>query len=83
MVAVDVRSVDRITYNVECKNWIVSIPPSVVHSFTAVTHETGANIGFVVSTCGPLVSGGAVCEEYKYYRLTYFELQQRYFEAWW
>mgnify|MGYP001352841085 CR=1 FL=1 len=47
--AIDPGSVDSIQYVVECKNWKNSIPQSVVHSFTTVMHEVGANIGYIIS----------------------------------
>lgn len=50
--AVDEKSVDKIRYIVECKNWGTAIPQTVVHAFTTVMHETGANIGFIVSHHG-------------------------------
>ncbi len=81
--AIDEKSVDRIEYIVECKNWSASIPQSVVHSFTTVMQETGANIGFIVSKKG--LQSGAI----KYTKntnvigLTYQELQDRYFNVWW
>lgn len=81
--AVDERSVDKISYVVECKNWSNSIPQHVVHAFTSIMHETGANIGFVVSKVG--VQSGA--EQYtrstNITGLTFEELQYRYFEPWW
>lgn len=52
VLAIDGRSVDRIKYIVECKNWGNTIPQSVVHSFTTVMGETGANIGFIISQHG-------------------------------
>ncbi len=42
--AIDIGSVDSIQYVVECKNWKNSIPQSVVHAFTTIMHEVGANI---------------------------------------
>jgi hypothetical protein len=81
--AVDGRSVDKISYVVECKNWGSAIPKHVVHSFTTVMHETGVNIGFIISKYG-LQSGA---EQYTHSTnitgLTYLEFQQRYFKAWW
>ena len=83
VLAVDLGSVDKIKYIVECKNWAASIPQSVVHSFTTVMHETGANIGFIISKHG-LQSGA---EEYtrntNIEGLTYLEFQKRYFDIWW
>lgn len=81
--AIDVRSVDKIRYIVECKNWGSAVPQSVVHSFTTVMHETGANIGFIISKHG--LQHGA--KRYTYNTnivgMTYLEFQQKYFEVWW
>lgn len=81
--AVDEASVDKIEYIVECKNWNSAIPQTVVHAFTAVMHETGANIGFIVSKVG-LQSGAVMYTECTNISgLTYLELQARYFRPWW
>lgn len=81
--ATDENSVDNITYIVECKNWSSAIPKNVVHSFTTVMQETGANIGYIVSQHG-LQSGA---DEYTRHTnitgLTYQALQERYFNVWW
>jgi restriction system protein len=80
--AVDEKSVDKIRYAVECKNWNVLVPQSVVHSFTTVMHEIGANIGFIISKKG--LQSGAI----KYTKntnilgMTYSEFQERYFQVW-
>lgn len=81
--AVDNRSVDKIRYIVECKNWSEAIPQSVVHSFTTVMHETGANIGFIVSKHG--LQSGAIqyTANTNIKGITYEELQKRYFNIWW
>jgi hypothetical protein len=81
--AVDQNSVDKIQYIVECKNWGDAIPQTVVHSFTTVMHETGANLGFIVSKYG-LQSGATQYTEHTNIRgLTYEDLQRRYFNVWW
>lgn len=81
--ATDEKSVDNIAYIVECKNWGSAIPKTVVHAFTTVMQETGANIGYIVSQYG-LQSGA---EEYTSHTnitgLTYQALQERYFNVWW
>lgn len=81
--AVDDTNLDKTTYIVECKNWDTAIPQSVVHAFTTVMHETGANIGLIVSKFG-LQSGS---ERYTHSTnitgLTYGELQARYLRLWW
>lgn len=81
--AVDHRSLDKIKYIVECKNWNVAVPQSVVHSFTTVMHETGGNIGFIVSKYGLQSGAKQYTRNTNIIGLTYLELQQRYFEAWW
>lgn len=81
--AVDEKSVDRILYLVECKNWAARVPQSVVHSFTTVMHETGANIGFIVSREGFQSGARDYLRNTNIVGLTYLELQQRYFEQWW
>lgn len=81
--AVDHRSLDKIKYIVECKNWNAAVPQSVVHSFTTVMHETGANIGFIVSKNGLQSGAKQYTRNTNIVGLTYLELQQRYFEAWW
>lgn len=81
--ATDKKSIGNITYIVECKNWGSAIPKTVVHAFTTVMQETGANIGYMVSQHG-LQSGA---EEYTHHTnitgLTYQALQERYFNVWW
>lgn len=81
--AIDRRSLDKIKYIVECKNWNSAVPQSVVHSFTTVMHETGANIGFIVSKHGLQSGAEQYTRNTNITGLTYLQLQQRYFEAWW
>lgn len=83
VLATDVRSVDKIRYIVECKNWGSSIPQTVVHSFTTVMHETGANIGFIISKHGLQQGAKQYTQNTNIIGMTYLEFQQRYFEAWW
>lgn len=72
-----------IKYIVECKNWSNSIPQSVVHSFTTVMHETGANIGFIVTKQGLQQGAIQYTKNTNIVGMTYLEFQERYFEAWW
>lgn len=83
VLAIDVQSVDKIKYIVECKNWGNAIPQSVVHSFTTVMAETGANIGFIISKHGLQSGAKAYTRNTNIVGLTYLEFQQRYFGAWW
>ncbi|NLS14489.1 restriction endonuclease [Vibrio sp. SM6] len=83
VLAIDGQSVDKIKYIVECKNWESAIPQSVVHSFTTVMAETGANIGFIISKHGLQSGAKEYTRNTNIVGLTYLEFQQRYFEAWW
>jgi len=81
--AVDEKSVDKIRYVVECKNWAASIPQSVVHAFTSVMSETGANIGFIVSKKGLQSGAKEFTNNTNIIGLTFEDFQSRYFEPWW
>lgn len=83
VLAIDVRSVDKIRYIVECKNWGSAVPQSVVHSFTTVMQETGANIGLIISKHGLQQGAKRYTESTNIVGMTYLEFQKRYFEAWW
>lgn len=83
VLAVDRHSLDKTKYIVECKNWSSPVPQSVVHSFTTVMHETGANIGFIISKHGMQSGARQYTRNTNIVGLTYLEFQQRYFEAWW
>jgi restriction system protein len=80
--AIDENSVDKISYVVECKNWKRRIPQSVVHSFTTVMHEVGANIGYIVSR--EALQPGAVryLQNTNVRAFTYAQFQEHYFPAW-
>ncbi len=76
VLATDVRSVDKIRYIVECKNWGSSIPQTVVHSFTTVMHETGANIGFIISKHGLQQGAKQYTQNTNIIGMTYLEFQK-------
>lgn len=80
--AVDENSVDKIKYLIECKNWSSPIPQTVVHSFTTVMREVGANIGFIVSRNGLQAGALDYTNHTNIIGLTYKEFQARYFETW-
>jgi len=81
--AVDENSVDRISYIVECKNWSKAVPQHVVHSFTTVMHECGANIGFIVSKQQAQAGALRYTDNTNIECLTYQSIQERYFPMWW
>jgi len=80
--AIDTNSVDQIKYIVECKNWKAKIPQSVVHAFTTVMHETGGNIGFIISQTGFQTGAEGYTKNTNIKGLTYLEFQKRYFNIW-
>src|SRR5690349_3423320 len=36
----------------ECKHWNRRVPKTVVHAFRTVVHDSGANLGFIISDSG-------------------------------
>lgn len=81
--AVDTSSIERIRYLVECKNWSHPIPQTVIHSFTTVMHETGGNIGFIISKAGFQSGAMSYLQNTNILGLTYIDFQTRYFPLWW
>jgi len=80
--AIDPGSVDSIQYVVECKNWKSSVPQSVVHSFTTVMHEVGANIGYIVSKQGFQKGADEYLRNTNIKGITYVEFQNHYIGVW-
>ena len=80
--AVDNNSVDKIIYVVECKNWTSAIPKSVVHSFTTVMHEVGANVGYIISQKGLQTGTKEYIKNTNISGITYEEFQRKYFPVW-
>lgn len=80
--AIDTKSVDKIKYIVECKNWSSSIPQTVVHAFTTVLHETGGNVGYIISKQG--LQSGAIeyTKNTNIQGITFLEFQLKYFFTW-
>ncbi len=81
--AIDPRSVDKIRYVVECKNWTRPVSQRDVHAFSTVMQETGGNIGFIVSRAGFQSGAHAYTTNTNISLLTYPEFQRRYFPMWW
>lgn len=77
--AYDPNSLDKIRYIIECKNWNKKVPQNVIHSFTTVMQETGANIGYIISKKG-FQNGAKEYINYTNIRLfSYDEFQNHYF----
>jgi len=80
--AVDAKSLDHITYVIECKNWRSAIPQTTVHSLTTVMHEIGANIGYLISRQGLQSGAISYLQSTNMRALTYLEFQQHYLSPW-
>ena len=80
--AVDPRSIDKITYVVECKNWCIPVNQSVIHAFTTVMSEIGSNIGYIVSKAG-FQNGAIRYTNHTNIKLfSFIELQNHYYKSW-
>lgn len=79
----DEKSVEKIQYVIECKNWNTSIPQSVVHSFTTVMHETGGHIGFIISKLGLQSGAKQYLNHTNIYGMSFSDFQNRYLSTWW
>jgi restriction system protein len=66
----------------ECKNWRMAAPKTVVHAFRTVVTDSGANIGFVISGAG-FQEGAIEAARYTNIRLvTWEEFQTVFVERW-
>jgi restriction system protein len=80
--AIDHSGSDGIVYIVECKNWQKSVNQEVVHAFTTVMHETGANVGLIVSRTGLQAGATGYTQSTNIRGMTYGEFQAKYFPMW-
>lgn len=80
--AVDLDSINKDIYIIECKWWNTQIPQTVIHAFTTVMSETGGNFGFIITKKG--IQSGAI----KYLKstnikaITFSGFQKLYFTNW-
>jgi restriction system protein len=66
----------------ECKYWKSKIPQHVIHSFRSVIQDSGANIGYIISTLG-FQSGSKKASAFTNIELlTWSEFQEKFFESW-
>ncbi len=79
---IDSKSVDQISYIVECKFWNKNIPQTVVHSFTTVMSETGGNIGYIISNKGFQKGAIEYLKNTNIIGLTFLDFQKKYFPIW-
>lgn len=80
--AIDPFSIDRIIYVIECKNWESKVPQTVIHSFTTVMQETGANVGYIISKSGFQKGANDYINNTSIINLTFSEFQKKYFKKW-
>lgn len=80
--AVDTNSIDKIKYIIECKNWASFIPQTVVHAFTTVMHESGGNIGYIISKRGLQPGAVGYTKNTNIQGITFSDFQEKYFQAW-
>jgi len=80
--AIDHGSVDQIRYIVECKNWKNPVSQNIVHAFTTVMHESGGNIGFIVSARGFQKGATGYTKNTNIICLSYDDFQLRYLDVW-
>lgn len=66
----------------ECKHWKNRVPQTVIHSFRTVVTDSGANIGYIISSAG-FQSGAFEAAEQSNIRLVTWEEFQLEFEASW
>ena len=80
--AIDTNSVDQISYIIECKNWNQAVNQSIIHAFTTVMHETGGDIGYIISKKG-FQAGAKEYSRYTNIRLfTFDDFQKHYLKIW-
>jgi len=66
----------------ECKHWRSAVPQTIIHSFRTVVADSGANIGYIVSSNG-FQSGSFKASELTNLELVTWEQFQAAFEASW
>jgi hypothetical protein len=86
-VAVDVFARETVkgrayTLLTECKNWTRNVPQTVIHAFRTVVAESGANIGYIVSSSGFQAGAFTAAELTNIRLLTWLEFQDDFEEAW-
>ena len=78
------EAVEGRTYTVlcECKNWTARVPQNVIHGFRTVVADSGANLGYIISTAG-FQSGALTATELTNVRLvTWPEFQTEFEPSW-
>lgn len=66
----------------ECKRWQRPVPKSVVHAFRTVVTETGANVGYIVSSRGFQSGARAAAQSTNIQLVTWEEFQAAFEQTW-
>lgn len=86
-VDIDIYAIDRtreprLVILCECKRWNTKVPQTVVHAFRTVVQETGAHVGYIISSAG--FQSGAVesAENTNVHLVTWDQFQKAFYERW-
>jgi len=87
VVDVDVHAVEtvkgrRLVLLAECKHWGTRVPKQIIHGFRTVVADSGANVGYIVSSSGFQSGAFTAAELTNVMLLTWAEFQGEFEEAW-
>jgi restriction system protein len=66
----------------ECKHWRNAVPQAVIHGFRTVVADAGANVGYLVSSCGFQAGAFTAAELTNLELVTWPEFQQAFEPSW-
>lgn len=66
----------------ECKYWKSKIPQTIIHGFRTVVSDTGANIGYIISSAGFQKGSFESSSKTNIKLLTWEQFQEEYKETW-
>jgi len=66
----------------ECKHWKARVPKSTIHSFRTVVGETGAHVGFIVSSVGFQSGAIEAVKNTNIELVTWQQFQKRFYDRW-
>ena len=86
-VDIDVYAADstrepRLLILCECKHWNSRVPQTVIHAFRTVVHESGAHVGYIVSSAGFQQGAIESAEGTNVHLVTWEQFQQAFYERW-
>jgi hypothetical protein len=86
-VAIDVYALDTVREPnliivCECKHWRKRISQSVVHAFRTVVAETGAHVGFLISSAGFQTGAVETAKKTNLELVTWQQFQERFYDRW-